>query len=159
MKPFHSINRHPVPGAQWRARLRQLARFCTVGLICLILSLAVLGGLHKFAGLNYLLAYVASFIAGNIAGYLLNARFTFSIGAISHARAIRYMTVNGVLLCASTAVVRLLVGQFHVWYIAAALVIAAINTPISFLAQGFVTYRIGVTDGAGNPWKGARYRQ
>lgn len=117
---------------------------------CLVFSLAVLAGLHTFVGLNYLLAYVVSFIAGNIAGYLLNARVTFSVDAISHAGAVRYMAVNGVLLCVSTAVMRLLVSEFHVWYIAAALVTAAINTPISFLAQRFVTYRIGVTDRAGH---------
>ena len=132
------------------SHLRQLRRFCGVGLTCLIFSLAVLAGLHSFAGLNYLLAYVVSFIAGNIAGYLLNARFTFSVDTISHAGAARYMAVNGVLLCVSTAVMRLLVSDFRVWYIAAALVTAAINTPISFLAQRFVTYRIGVTDRAGH---------
>jgi len=150
VKTFHSTNGPPAQSAPLRPTLRQLRRFCGVGLTCLVFSLTVLAGLHTFAGLNYLLAYVVSFIAGNIAGYLLNARFTFSVDAISHAGAVRYMAVNGVLLCVSTAVMRLLVGEFHVWYIGAALVTAAINTPISFVAQQFVTYRIGATDGAGH---------
>ena len=128
--------------------LRQLLRFCGVGLTCLAISLAVLVGLHALAGLNYLLAYAASFVAGNIAGYVLNARFTFSIDTISHAGALRYMAVNGTLLCVSTGFMKVIVGEFHVWYITAALLIAAVNTPISFVAHRFVTYRIRTTDRA-----------
>ena len=124
-------------------RLTQLLRFCAVGLTCLGLSLAVLSGLHDLAGLNYLLAYVASFIAGNITGYLLNARFTFSVHSVSHTGAARYMLVNATLLCVNTAALRLLVGGLHMWYIAAAIVLAAINAPVSFLAQRLVTYRQG----------------
>jgi putative flippase GtrA len=122
-------------------RLRQLLRFCAVGLTCLGLSLAVLGGLHGLAGLNYLLAYVASFIAGNVAGYLLNARFTFPVETVSHTGAARYMLVNAILLCANTAALKVLVSAMHVWYIAAAILLAAINAPVSFLAQRLVTYR------------------
>ena len=124
-------------------RLTQLLRFCAVGLTCLGLSLAVLAGLHELAGLNYLIAYVASFIAGNIVGYLLNARFTFSIGAVSHSGAARYMLVNATLLGANTVALRFLVGGLHVWYLGAAILLAAINTPASFLAQRIVTYRQG----------------
>jgi putative flippase GtrA len=121
----------------------QLLRFCAVGLTCLGLSLAVLGGLHGLAGLNYLLAYVAAFIAGNTAGYLLNARFTFSVRSISHAGAVRYMLVNAMILCVNTAVFKFLVSQLHIWYITAAILLAAIKTPISFFAQRIVTYRLG----------------
>ncbi len=151
MKAFHSTNGQSAPIAPWRLPLRQLGSFCGVGVACLIVSVAVLVGLHAFAGLNYLFAFAVSFIVGNIAGYLLNARFTFSAATINHARAVRYMAVNGVLLCVSTAVMRLLVGEFHVWYLAAALATAAVNTPLSFLAQRFVTYRIIPADSAEHP--------
>lgn len=122
-------------------RLTQLLRFCAVGLTCLGLSLAVLSSLHGLAGVNYLLAYVASFIAGNIAGYLLNARFTFSVQSVSHTGAARYMLVNAMLLCVSTVALKVLVDGLHMWYIAAAILLAAINAPVSFLAQRLVTYR------------------
>lgn len=144
------IGHPPVQRIRWGGHLRQLGRFCGVGLICLAFSLAVLVGLHTYAKLNYLTAYAASFIAGNIAGYLLNARFTFSVGTVSHTGAVRYMAVNGALLCVSTALMRLMVGEFHAWYIDAALLVAALNTPISFLAQRFVTYRIGAMDSTPN---------
>ncbi len=144
------IGHPPVERTRWEGHLWQLGRFCAVGLTCLALSLAVLVGLHTFAGLNYLVAYAASFLAGNTAGYLLNARFTFSVGTVSHAGAVRYIAVNGVLLCVSTALMRLMVGEFHVWYIGSALLVAALNTPISFLAQRVVTYRIRAMDSAPN---------
>ena len=101
-------------------RVKQLLRFCAVGAACLGLSAAVLVGLHALAGVNYLLAYAASFITGNIAGYLLNARFTFAVRAVSHVGASRYMLVNATLLGANTVALDLLVQRMHIWYLAAA---------------------------------------
>lgn len=144
---IQSPSTHRVSGKSY---LRQLLRFCGVGLTCLFISLTVLAALHALAGLNYLMAYAASFVAGNIAGYLLNARFTFLIGTVNHAGALRYMAVNGVLLSVGTGLMRLMVGQFHMWYIGAALLIAAVNTPVSFLAQRFVTYRIRAANSVPN---------
>lgn len=123
-------------------RLLQLARFCAVGMTCLVLSLAVLAGLHDLAGINYLVAYVASFVAGNVVGYLLNARFTFFARSVSHAGAARYLMVNAVMLGVSTTALKLLVGGLGMWYLAAAILIAAANTPVSFVAQRLITYRL-----------------
>lgn len=131
-------------------RVKQLLRFCAVGVTCLGLSAAVLVGLHAFAGVNYLLAYAASFITGNVAGYLLNARFTFAVRAVSRAAASRYMLVNATLLGANTGALDFLVQRMHVWYLAAAVLLGVINTPVSFLAQQFVTYRTSMHRGAQN---------
>ena len=75
---------------------------------CLVLSLAVLIGLHDLAGVNYLVAYVTAFALGSAAGYLLNARFTFFAGSIHHIAAVRYLLVNAVLLCVFTIALKLL---------------------------------------------------
>lgn len=131
-------------------QLAQLLRFSAVGLTCLGLSLAVLGALHGLAGLNYPLSYVAAFVAGNTAGYLLNARVTFSVRSVSRAGAARYMLVNAIFLCVNTAAFTFLVNQLHVWYIAAAIALAAIKTPASFIAQRVVTYRMGTHGQAQN---------
>jgi putative flippase GtrA len=109
---------------------------------CLLLGLAVLIGLHDLAGVNYLVAYVAAFIFANVAGYLLNARFTFFAGSIDHTGAARYLLVNAVLLCVCTVALKLLVDEFRMWYLAAAILLAALNAPISFLAQRLITYRL-----------------
>jgi putative flippase GtrA len=128
------------------AHLRKLVRFCAVGLTCMTLGLAVLTGLHQLAGVNYLLAYVTSFVVSNLAGYRLNARFTFSSKSVDHTGAIRYMTVNAVLLGANTLCMKLLVDELHVWYVAAAILIACFNTPLSFLGQWLFTYRLQARD-------------
>lgn len=127
--------------ARMRERFLKLARFCTVGLTCLGLGLGILAGLHDLAGVHYLVAYVASFVLSNIAGYLLNARFTFSSKVVDSAGLVRYMTVNATMLGANTLAMKLLVDYFHLWYLAAAIVLAAVNTPISFLGQRLFTYR------------------
>lgn len=122
-------------------RLMQLLRFCAVGFVCLAFSVAALAGLHEIAGMNYLVAYVITFILANLIGYLLNARFTFRTQSPSNSGAIRYMLVNATLLGFNTAALDILVSRLHMWYIAAAVLLAAFNAPASFIAQRFVTYR------------------
>jgi putative flippase GtrA len=128
--------------------LPKLARFCAVGLSCLGLGLAILAGLHDLADMNYLLAYVASFVVSNVAGYLLNARFTFSVRSVDHAGVIRYMTVNAMMLGANTLAMKLLVDMAHMWYLAAAVMLAFVNAPVSFLGQRLYTYRTERNDTA-----------
>jgi putative flippase GtrA len=134
------IDNHGHPGRTMTKRLLQLLRFCAVGLTCLALSVTILAALHEFAGVNYLLAYVVTFIVANIVGYVLNARFTFSAHSMSHSGAIRYMLINATLLCINTAALGFLVGRLHLWYMTAAILLAGINSPTSFVAQRFVTY-------------------
>lgn len=124
-------------------RLRQLGRFCAVGLGCAVLGLAVLIGLGELAGVNYLVAYVLSFIISNLAGYLLNARFTFAVGS-NHGAAARYMAVNVALVCVSTSIMKLLVDGLGIWYVTAAIMLAILNAPVGFLAQRLFTYRVGM---------------
>ncbi|HEY7890036.1 MAG TPA: GtrA family protein [Steroidobacteraceae bacterium] len=123
---------------------RQLLRFCAVGGTCFGLGLGVLAGLHELAGVNYLLAYVASFVVANLAGYLLNARFTFPAASVDHAGAARYLTINALLLLANTGGLKVLVDMAHMWYITAAALLAIVYTPLSFLAQRLITYRLGL---------------
>lgn len=124
-----------------RERLLQLVRFCAVGLTCFALGLAVLAGLHDLAGVNYLVAFAASFVLCNIAGYLLNARFTFLARSVNHADAASYVLINAALLCLNTAAMKVLVDGVGMWYLAAAVLLAAVNTPVSFGAQRLITYR------------------
>ena len=122
----------------------QLARFSAVSLSCFALGLAVLTGLHELAGVHYLVAYVASFVVTSSVGYLLNGRYTFRARGQNRAGLLRYMTVNVCLLIVNGAALRLLVEQFHVWYLTATLLLAALNTPVSFLAHRVVSYRLGL---------------
>lgn len=125
-------------------RAFELARFCTVGLLCFAAGTALLAVLHELAGLHYLLAFGIAFVSSNLLGYLLNGRFTFAERvAPDRTGAARYLLVNALLLATSAVLMRLLVERLHVWYITATFIIAAINAPVSFLTQRVITYRIG----------------
>jgi putative flippase GtrA len=120
----------------------QLARFCGVSLFCFGLGLGVLTGLHELAGVHYLLAYVASFVVTSTLGYLLNGRYTFRAQDADSAGLLRYMLVNVGLLVLNGTALRIIVEYGHVWYFYATLLLAAINTPVSFLAHRIVSYRL-----------------
>ena len=122
----------------------QLARFSAISLFCFALGLGVLTGLHELAGVYYLIAYAASFVVTSTLGFLLNGRYTFRSNGGGGSGLVRYMTVNVGLLVLNGAMLRLLVEQFHVWYVTATLVLAMINTPVSFVAHRVVSYRLGL---------------
>ena len=121
----------------------QLARFCVVSLLCFGLGLAVLTGLHEVAGVHYLVAYVASFLVTSTLGYILNGRYTFRAHGGDRSGLLRYMLVNIGLLALNGTALRILVEYVHVWYLYATLMLAALNTPVSFLAHRIVSYRLG----------------
>ena len=138
--PANSLNSDSQKHDTMAERIIQLFRFCSVGLACLALSVIILFTLHGLAGVNYLLAYVITFVVANITGYSLNARFTFSAHSASRAGAARYMLVNAALLCVNTVTLGLFVSRLHFWYITAAILLAGINAPVSFAIQRIVTY-------------------
>ncbi len=119
-----------------------MARFSAVSLFCFALGLGVLTGLHELAGVHYLVAYVASFVVTSSIGYLLNGRYTFRARGGDTSGLMRYMTVNVCLLLVNGTALRLLVEQGHVWYLAATVLLAVLNTPVSFLAHRIVSYRL-----------------
>ena len=126
----------------WRPALLaalQLARFCGVGLICLVVSTSILATLHELADVYYLLAYVIAFCAGNVLGYVLNGRFTFST-RLTRAGVFRYLLLNATLLVVNSILMKALVDGIHMWYIGASLLLAALNAPMSFLLHRSFSY-------------------
>jgi putative flippase GtrA len=121
----------------------ELVRFAGIGLFCFGLGLGILTALHELAGVHYLVAYAAAFACTSTLGYLLNGRYTFGAQSAGGSGLLRYTLVNLTLLILNGLALRLLVETFHVWYLGAALVLAAINTPVSFLAHRLVSYRLG----------------
>jgi putative flippase GtrA len=98
---------------------------------------------------HYLVAYVAAFVVTSSLGYLLNARYTFRARGGDRAGLLRYMLVNVTLLIINGTALKVLVDHFHVWYLSATLLLAALNTPVSFLAHRLVSYRLGLRQAAG----------
>jgi putative flippase GtrA len=99
----------------------------------------VLAALHDLAHLHYLLAYAVAFCCGNVLGYALNGRFTFST-RLTHTGVLRYLLLNATLLVVNSLLMRALVDGAHIWYISASLMLAVINAPISFLLHRSFSY-------------------
>ena len=126
-----------------RERLLQLARFGSVGLLCACISIAVLLGLCELAHMNYLVAFLISFLVANICGYLLNGHFTF--GASNNLKRksfVVYVLVNCASLAINSLALRILVEVFGVWYLTATIAIAVVNAPINFIAHRALSYRV-----------------
>jgi putative flippase GtrA len=135
-------------------RAIELTRFCLIGFICFAISMGVLAGLCELGHVHYLVAFIASFLVGNVLGYLLNARYTFALAPrLDRAGLSRYMFVNAGLLAVNSMLLKLLVETGHMWYLAATVILAVSNIPISFLMHRFVSYRItrSATADAGVP--------
>jgi putative flippase GtrA len=123
-------------------RLAQVARFCAIGLVCFGLSTVVLATLCEVFHVYYLVAFIATFFISSVTGYLLNGRYTFAgHGRFNGGALSRYITVNAVLLGINSLLLRVLVESFAVWYIAATVILAAVNIPITFVAHRLLTYR------------------
>ena len=123
------------------ARFWQLARFCSVGALCAGLGLAILAGLHELAGVNYLAAFAVAFVISNAVGYRLNARFTFAADRVDATGIARYMLINLASLLINSIALRVLVGNLHLWYLAASLLLTVVNAPIAFVAHRLLSYR------------------
>ena len=119
-----------------------LARFCAIGLLNSVLGLVILIGLYELVGMNYLAAFAVSFVATNVSGYLFNGRYTFTENRAGQFGVARFMLVSGVVLIANCCALKLLVEQFHLWYLTATLCLAAVSAPMSFTVQRLVTYRV-----------------
>ena len=126
-----------------RARLLQLARFGSVGLLCACISIAVLVGLCELAHVNYLLAYFISFLVANICGYLLNGHFTFDASNNLKGKSFAvYVLINCASLAVNSLALRILVEGFGVWYLTATIALALINAPVNFIAHRALSYRV-----------------
>ena len=124
-----------------RSMALQLIRFCGVGVLCLGAATAGLAALHDLAGMYYLTAYAVAFGLGNLLGYILNGRFTFS-SRTSVSGGTRYLILNTILLAINSLLMKILVEDAHIWYIGASLMLAVASTPISFFLHRTFSYSI-----------------
>ena len=121
----------------------QLVRFCIVGAAVYAANILALAALCELLHMHYIVAYVLVFLLGNALGYWLNKHFTFAIRRkLDRASALRYLLVNCAMLAASTLLLRVLVESWHLHYLLATAIVAALNAPASYLVHRTVTYRI-----------------
>ncbi|HVW70383.1 MAG TPA: GtrA family protein [Steroidobacteraceae bacterium] len=130
-------------------RPAQVARFCAIGLVSFAVSTLVLATLCEVFHVYYLTAFIATFLISNLTGYLLNGRYTFAGHERFNSRTLScYLVINAILLGINSVLLRTLVESLGVWYIAATVILAAVNVPITFAAHRLVTYRDARSDQA-----------
>lgn len=124
--------------------MAQLVRFCAVGLICYLVNIAAMAWLCGVLGVHYVPAFILVFIMGCALGFWLNKRFTFELRSSFEPQAlIRYLLVNCAILAVSTVALHVMVEWWHLWYLAAVSLLAAVSAPISFIAHRLISYRVG----------------
>jgi putative flippase GtrA len=106
------------------------------------LGLVVLVGLHELAEMNYMGAFTISFVVTNVSGYLFNGRYTFAGNRAGHFGVARFMLISSLVLIANCCALKLLVQEYHVWYLSATLCLAVVSAPMSFAVHRLVTYRV-----------------
>jgi putative flippase GtrA len=123
-------------------RIHEFARFCVIGLVCFLVSTGVLTGLCELACLHYVASYLAAFLAANAVGYFLNGRYTFGADRPQHSSLRRYLLVNTLSVGINAVALYFLVDMLGMWYLAAAVLIAAVNMPVSFVVHRVFSYRL-----------------
>jgi putative flippase GtrA len=116
----------------------QIARYCAVGVVNTLLSLAV-DALLLAAGTPLLAASAIAFLTGAVSGYTLNRRWTFGAGGSAAAGGI-YLAVTAAGLGLDTLLVHLFasagLGAFAAFLVALPLVTLA-----TFAANRRLTFR------------------
>jgi putative flippase GtrA len=122
----------------------EFVRFCAVGLTCYVTGLLLIALLTEIAGLHYLLSFAVSFVITNLFGFWLNGRFSFRGSAIiDRCAAARYFSISAASLAVNSVALAALVEFGRIWYIAAVIVLTAVNVPINFVSHRILTYRVG----------------
>jgi putative flippase GtrA len=122
------------------ARAIELARYSVVGLLCFVSATGTLALLHEAGHVPYVPGYICAFLVSAVIGFVLHGRFTFADAGPQSASLSRYLVLNTVLLAVNSLVYSLLVEVLHVWYIAASILLAAFNVPVSFLVHRRLSY-------------------
>jgi putative flippase GtrA len=121
---------------QFRERGRQILRFGTVGIICVVLNLALFGGLADRLGWNYLAVTVLAFFVVNAVGFALSRTWTFRATHDAVApQAARYLCIQGMSLLLNLCLMWLLVRIWGVDAVIASLLISVLFAIGNFLAQ------------------------
>lgn len=118
-------------------------RFCAVGVLNTLIGLAVIFGLMRFGGVQYVLANAAGYAVGTLLSFVLNRSWTFAHkGPILHS-ALQWALVIAVAYAANVSVVVASHEHFGIdRYLSQAFGILA-YTGLSFLGGRFYAFSPG----------------
>ena len=120
------------------AEVTRLARFCAVGVVNTLLTLAAFATLTRLGGAAPLASALA-FAAGAVNGYVLNGRWTFRGSAGGPSTLLRYVAVQALGAALSAAGIALVSSDLAVRHLAAeALVIPVVTITTYALSRRLV---------------------
>ena len=127
----------------WALIRRPIVRFLAFGAFSVGLNLVLYWILVGHWGLNYLLATVIVFLIGNLVGFSLNRRFTFTAkSAAGHRRSqmIRWYAVMGLSLLLNLVLMAVLISGAGLSYLLASPIVSVVFALGNFVAHDRFTF-------------------
>lgn len=127
----------------WAFSRRPIVRFLAFGAFSVGLNLVLYWVLVGQWGLNYLLATVIVFLIGNLVGFSLNRRFTFtakSAGGHRRGQMIRWYAVMGLSLLLNLGLMAALISGAGLSYLLASPIVSVIFALGNFVAHDRFTF-------------------
>lgn len=123
----------------------EFVKFCIVGGAAAASGFVLLYFLTDILGLHYLLSYAISFVLVNAASFAATALFAFRDATFTQwTRLGRYYLISATSLLGNSLMLYLAVDVIGLWYLAAAIVLAALNAPVNYLLHRRFTFRVQV---------------
>lgn len=119
---------------------RQFAKYVIVGLGTTVLNFAVYG-LLLYLDVHYIPAAVAAFLVATLNSYTFNRVWTYRAGAHTHARLVKFATIQLIGLTVNLVVLALLVERFSVHELLAQLVANGCVVMVTFLGNKLWTFK------------------
>ncbi|MDO8495300.1 MAG: GtrA family protein [bacterium] len=122
------------------SRLLQIIRFGAAGATGVLLYYITIYVLTEWIGVWYIASAVAAFVINSVSSFTLQKIWTFqdkSTQAVPR-QLVQYFLAAAVFLIANTGLLFVLVEYFHVWYLAAQLVLTVLFSIVNY----FVSQRI-----------------
>lgn len=146
-QPWNHGRRRPINSRVWQQTALRWLKFNFVGGIGIAVQLAALVAIRSVFHVDYLVATVSAVEIAVLHNFLWHERFTWAERqthriAASLARLVRFNLSNGaVSIVGNLLLMRLLVGRFHVHYVAANLVAIAVCSVTNFLLSEHIVFR------------------
>jgi putative flippase GtrA len=112
-----------------------------VGAINTVTGLGVMAGL-AWAGVHYALFTLAGYVVAFITSYLLNAWFTFQVGAVTGRGFLLFVLINGALILLVQAVQAGLIELVGVPVLVGVAAGAVVYTLIGYVLNRHLVYRV-----------------
>lgn len=127
--------------SSWSHNLREFARYCVVGILNTLITLAVIFILMKAFDVNYVFANAVGYVFGFTNSFILNKFWTFSSRGRVHREAALFVLVFAVSYAAQLMFLLVLKEGFGISADFSQIVAMGFYTIVNFLGNKYITFR------------------